>query len=168
MDFSRTGFTRNQLAIAAGAGALLVLVFLGYIWWLSNQGPVLARSDEHDPLTGLPVSIKMNPLRDRTIEHSASKFLREMRDGHCDQLLSQWEHDYRKKYAKFICASEAQHPLISWELAEWESAPPLTVLHYRAQRLSAPGQSAAYTEQMTVTTEDKSGQWVVTKYDAMY
>jgi hypothetical protein len=162
------GFTRTQIAIAVSVGALLVFGFLGYIWWLSNQGPVLARSEEHDPLTGLPVSIKMNPLRDRTIEHSASKFLREMRDGHCDQLLSQWEHDYRKKYAKFICASEAQHPLISWELAEWESAPPLTVLHYRAQRLSAPGQSAAYTEQMTVTTEDKSGQWVVTKYDAMY
>ncbi len=110
----------------------------------------------------------MNPLRDRTIEHSANKFLRDLRDGHCDQLLSQWEHDYRKKYAKFICTSEAQHPLLSWELAEWESAPPLTVLHYRANRLTAPGQPASYTEQMTVTTEDKSGQWVVTKYDAMY
>jgi hypothetical protein len=162
------GFTRTQIAIAVSVGALLVFGFLGYIWWLSNQGPVLARSEEHDPLTGLPVSIKMNPLRDRTIEHSANKFLRELRDGHCSELLSQWEHDYRKKYAKFICASEAQHPLVSWQLAEWESAPPLTILHYRGQRLNAPAQTSTYTEQITVTTEDKDGQWVVTKFDAMY
>ena len=44
-------FTRTQIGIAVGAGALIVLVFLGYIWWMSNQGPVLARSEEHDPLT---------------------------------------------------------------------------------------------------------------------
>ena len=162
------GFTRTQIAIAASVGLLLVFGFLGYIWWLSNQGPVLARSEDHDPLTGLPLTITMNPLRDRTIEHSANKFLRELRDGHCDELLSQWEHDYHKKYAHFICKSETQHPLLSWQLAEWESAPPLTILHYRAKRLNAPSQSSTYTEQMTVTTEDKDGQWVVTKYDAMY
>jgi hypothetical protein len=162
------GFTRVQIAIAVSIGALMVFGFLGYIWWLSNQGPVLARSEEHDPLTGLPISIKLNPLRDRTIEHSANKFLRELRDGHCDQLLSQWEHDYRKKYAHFICQSEAQHPLLSWQLAEWEDAPPLTILHYRARRLDTPGQTGGYSEQMTVTTENKAGQWVVTKYDAMY
>jgi hypothetical protein len=162
------GFTRVQIAIAVSVGALLVFGFLGYIWWLSNQGPVLARSEDHDPLTGLPLSIKMNPLRDRTIEHSANKFLRELRDGRCDDLLAAWERDYHKKYAKFICKSEAQHPLLSWQLAEWEDAPPLTILHYRAQRLNAPGQSATYTEQMTVTTENENGQWVVTKYDAMY
>jgi hypothetical protein len=168
MDFASTGSTRTQIAIAAGAGALLVLIFLGYIWWLSNQGPVLARSEDHDPLTGLPVSIKMNPLRDRTIEHSANKFLRELRDGHCDDVLSAWEHDYRKKYAHFICDSEKQHPLLSWDLAEWETAPPLTILHYRGMRLNSPSQSSTYRELFTVTTENKDGQWVVTKYDAMY
>ena len=51
-------FTKTQIGIAAGAGALLVVVFVGYFWWLSNQGPVLARSEDHDPLTGLPVSIR--------------------------------------------------------------------------------------------------------------
>jgi hypothetical protein len=162
------GFTRTQIAIAVSLSALLVFGFLGYIWWLSNQGPVLARSEERDSLTGLPVSIRMNPLRDRTIERSANKFLHELHDGHCDELLSDWERDYRKKYAKFICKSEAQHPLLSWELAEWESAPPLTILHYRAKRINTPGEPGTYTEQMTVTTEDKDGQWVVTKYDAMY
>ena len=162
------GFTRTQIGIAVGAAALLVFGFLGYIWWLSNQGPVLARSEDHDPLTGLPVSIRMNPLRDRTIEHSANKFLHELRDGHCDQLLSEWEHDYRKKYAHFICNSEAQHPLLSWELAEWESAPPLTILHYRGKRRYGSGQAGTYQELFTVTTENKDGQWVVTKYDAMY
>jgi hypothetical protein len=162
------GFTRTQIAIAAAAGALLVFGFLGYIWWLSNQGPVLGRSEDHDPLTGLPVSIKMNPLRDRTIEKTTNKFLRELRDGHCDQLLSVWEHDYRKKYAHFMCDSEAKHPLLSWEIAEWESAPPLTILHYRGKRLNDPGQSGTYQELFTVTAENKEGQWVVTKYDAMY
>jgi len=162
------GFTRTQIAIAASVGGLLVFSFLGYIWWLSNQGPVLARSEEHDPLTGLPVSIKMNPLRDRTIEHSANLFLRQLRDGHCDQLLSEWEHDYRKKYAHYICNSEAQHPLQSWELAEWEVAPPLTILHYRGKRLIHTGQPDTYKELFTVTLDHKDGQFAVTKYDAMY
>jgi hypothetical protein len=159
-------FTRTQIGIAVGAGVLLVAVFLGYVWWLSDQGPVLARSEERDPLSGLPVSIKMNPLRDRSTEKAAGKFLHAMRDGHCDELLANWERDYHKKYARYICASEAQHPLISWELVEWEEAPPLIILHYRGKRESSSG--APDKELFTVTTENKNGEWVVTKYDAMY
>jgi len=163
--------TKIQIGIAAGAGALVVFTFVGYLWWLSNQGPVLARSEEHDPLTGLPVSIKMNPLRDRSTEHAANKFLRELRDGQCDDVLAQWERDYRKKYAHFICSSEAQHPLISWDLVEWEEAPPLIILHYRAKRLANAGPERPGVDQndlFTVTLDHRSGDWVVTKYDAMY
>jgi hypothetical protein len=159
-------FTKTQIGIAVGAGLLLVAVFLGYIWWLSDQGPVLARSEERDPLSGLPVSIKMNPLRDRSTEKAAGKFLHALRDGHCDELLANWERDYHKKYARYICASEAQHPLISWELVEWEEAPPLIILHYRGKRESSSG--ATDKELFTVTTENKNGEWIVTKYDAMY
>jgi hypothetical protein len=36
-------FSRAHLAIAAGSAGLLVLAFLGYLYWLSNQPPVLAR-----------------------------------------------------------------------------------------------------------------------------
>ena len=133
-------FTRTQIGIAVGAGVLLVGVFVGYLWWLSNQGPVLARSDDHDPLTGLPVSIKMNPLRDRSTEKAANKFLREIRDGHCDDVLSKWEHDYHKKYAHYICNQETQHPLLSWELVDWEDAPPVIILHYRGKRQTNPGE----------------------------
>jgi len=162
------GFTRTQIGIAVGTGALLVIVFLGYVRWLNNQGPVLARSEDHDPLSGLPVSIKMNPLRDRSTEKAAGKFLHALRDGHCDELLANWEHDYHKKYAHYICNSEAQHPLLAWELVEWEERPPLIILHYRGKRESNAGQPGTYKELFTVTTENKNGEWVVTKYDAMY
>jgi len=162
--------TKTQIGIAIGAGALLVFVFVGYLWWLSNQGPVLARSEEKDTLTGLPINIKMNPLRDRSTEKAANSFLREMRDGHCDELLAKWEHDYHKKYAKYICRSEADHPLLSWQLADWEDAPPLVILHYRGKRPSnaGPNQSGIDNDQFTLTIENQAGQWVVTKYDAMY
>lgn len=163
-------FTKNQIGIAVGAAALLVFVFVGYLWWLSNQGPVLARSEEHDPLTGLPLTIKMNPLRDRSTERAANKFLREMRDGHCDDLLNKWEHDYHKKYARYICKSETQHPLISWELVDWEDAPPLIILHYRAKRLSNAGPDHPGVDQdlFTLTMAHEGVEWSVTKYDAMY
>jgi hypothetical protein len=163
-------FTRTQIGIAVGTGTLLVMVFVGYLWWLSDQGPVLARSEDHDPLTGLPVSIKMNPLRDRSTERAANKFLHELREGHCDELLAKWEHDYHKKYAKYLCSSEAQHPLLSWELVDWEEAPPLVVLHYRAKRPSnaSPDQPGIDSDLFTVTVENEGGTWVVTKYDAMY
>ena len=158
------------MGIAISTGALLVFGFVGYLWWLSNQGPVLARSEDKDSLTGLPVSIKMNPLRDRSTEKAANKFLHEMREGHCDELLAKWEHDYHKKYARYICKSEAAHPLMSWELVEWEDAPPLIILHYRGKRLSNAGPEHSGIDQdlFTLTMERKLGDWSVSKYDAEY
>jgi hypothetical protein len=107
-------------------------------------------------------------LRDRSSEREAGKFIRAMRDGHCDELLADWEKDYRKKYAKYICQSEAQHPLVSWELVEWEDTPPLRILHYRGKRRYTPDQKKSYKELLSVTLESKGGEWVPTKYDAMY
>ena len=163
-------FSKTHLGIAIGAASLLVLVFVGYLWWLSNQPPVLARSEERDPLTQMPLSITMNPFRDRTVERTAADFIREMRDGNCRKVLAQWEKkkDYRKKRAEFICDSETQHPLISWSLVEWEDAAPLVILHYKGQRYSSPAQEATYKDLFSVTEENKDGQWVVTKYDSFY
>jgi hypothetical protein len=161
-------FSRNQVGIAAGAGALLLIIFFGYLIHLNGQGPVLGRSEERDPLSGIPNSISLNPLRDRTSEREAAKFMRGMRDGNCKEELSAWEKDYRKKYADFICDSEARHPLLSWEVAEWEDTPPLRILRYRGKRRNAPDQKGTYEELFSVTLERKGGDWVVTKYDAMY
>jgi hypothetical protein len=161
-------FSRTQLGIAAGAGALVLLIFFGYLIWLDHQGPVLAKSEDHDPLSGTPNSIDLNPLRDRTSERVASKYLDAMRDGHCNDELAHWEKDYRRKYARFICDSEAKHPLLSWKIVDWEDAPPLRILHYRGKRRSNPGEPATYKELFSVTLEDKDGSWEVTKYDAMY
>jgi hypothetical protein len=161
-------FSRNQIGIAAGAGALLLIIFFGYLIHLNGQGPVLDRSEERDPLSGIPNSISLNPLRDRTSEREAAKFIRGMRDGNCKEELSAWEKDYRKKYADFICDSEARHPLLSWEVAEWEDTPPLRILRYRGKRRNAPDQKGTYEELFSVTLERKGGDWVVTKYDAMY
>jgi hypothetical protein len=162
------GFSRTQIAIAAGAGVLVLLIFFGYLMWLNDQGPVLSRSEDRDPLSGTPNSISLNPLRDRTTERLAAKYLDAMRDGHCQEQLAEWEKDYRRKYAAFICDSEAKHPLISWKVVDWEDAPPLRILHYRGKRYTTPGQPATYKELFSVTLEDKDGQWEVTKYDAIY
>jgi len=162
--------SRTHLGIAIGAGAFLVLAFVGYLWWLSNQPPVLARSEERDPLTHMPLTITMNPFRDRTIEKISAAFIKEMRDGNCSKALAQWEKkkDYRKKRAEFICDSETQHPLITWNLIEWEDAPPLIILHYKGERYSSPAQDATYKDIFSVTLENKDGAWAVTKYDAFY
>src|ERR1700691_2175523 len=147
--------SRAHLAIAIGSAGLLVLVFLGYLYWLTTQPPVLSRSVERDPLTQMPLSITMNPFRDRTIERIANSFISDMRDGNCRKLLAQWERDYRKKRADFLCSSEAQHPLISWTLVEWEDAPPLTILYYKGNRYSTPAHDTTYKDQFSVTEEKK-------------
>ena len=162
------GLSRIQIGIAVGAGVLVLLIFFGYLMWLNGQGLVLSRSEDRDPLSGTPNSISLNPLRDRTTERVAAKYLDAMRDGHCHEQLAEWEKDYRKKYAAFICASEAQHPLLSWNVVDWEDAPPLRILHYRGKRRSTAGQRGTYKELFSVTLENKEGEWVVTKYDAMY
>ncbi len=161
-------FSRAQLTITLGSAGLLVLVFLGCLYWLSNQPAVLSRSEERDPLTKMPVSITMNPFRDRTIERTANSFISAMRDGNCRTLLAQWEKDYRRKRADFLCNHEAQHPLISWNLVQWEEAPPLVILHYKGLRYSTPSQDATYKDLLSVTEEKKDTGWIVTKYDAFY
>jgi hypothetical protein len=163
MDVSRT-----QLIIAVSAGVLILLVFFGYLIWLNNQGPVLSRSPEVDPLSGVPNSISLNPFRDRTSERIANQYLDAMRDGQCEDELAVWERDYRKKYAHFICDSEAKHPLLSWKLVDWEDDPPLRILHYRGKRRSNPATPGTYKELFSVTLENRGAGWAVTKYDAMY
>jgi len=160
--------SQTQKAIAVGVGVLVLIVFLGYVNWLNHQPPVLAKSEERDSLTGVPDSIKLNPMRDRASEKAAAAFIRAMRDGHCDEQLSKWEHDYRKKYASFICDSEAKHPLIGWQLVDWQDQPPLRILQYRGKRLNAPGETSTYNELFSVTLERQYADWKVTKYDAMY
>lgn len=160
--------SKTHVAIALTAGGLLLIIFFGYIHWLNNQGPVLARSEERDPLTNMPISITMNPLRDRTIERTASAFIKEMSDGNCRKLLADWERDYRRKRAQFICDSETQHPLIGWNIVEWEDAPPLVILHYKGKRYSTPAQNATYEDLFSITEEKKTDGWTVTKYDSFY
>lgn len=161
-------FSRTHIAISAGSGVLLIVIFFGYLMWLNGQGPVLSRSEGRDPLSGIPNSISLNPLRDRSSENVAAAFIRAMRDGRCQEQLANWAKDYRTKYAAFICDSEAKHPLLSWELAEWEDTPPLRILRYRGKRRNVGDEKNTYVELFSVTEEQKSEEWVVTKYEAMY
>jgi hypothetical protein len=160
-------FSKTQIAIAAGSGFLVLMGFFMYLNWLNNQPPVLAKSPEVNPLTQVPMSIKLNPLRDRASERAASDFLVGMRDGHCDEQLADWEKDYRKRYAAFICDSEAKHPLVGWRIVDWEDRPPLRILHYSGKRHNA-GEGSGYEELLSVTLDNRSGEWLVTKYDSLY
>ena len=157
-------FSKLQILIAAGAGFLVLLGFFIYLVWLNSQPPVLAKSPEIDPLTKIPLSISLNPLRDRSSERAANEFLRSMRDGHCQEELADWAKDYRARRAAFICDSEAKHPLASWKIVDWEERPPLRLLYYKAKRRNDAGTE----EILSVTLDDRSGDWVVTKYDSLY
>jgi hypothetical protein len=158
-------FSKVQIAIAVGTGALILLGFFIYLTWLNDQPPVLAKSPEVDPLTKIPLSIDLNPMRDRSSEQAANEFLRAMRDGHCHDELSDWEKDYRAKRAAFICDSEAKHPLVSWKIVNWEDKPPLRILSYTGRRRN---ETSGYQDLISVTLDSRTGEWVVSSYDAMY
>jgi hypothetical protein len=158
-------FSKTQAAIAAGSGCVVLLGFFLYLLWLNNQPPLLAKSPEVDPLSRVPVSIKLNPLRDRSSERVATEFLQAMRNGRCPEELADWEKDYRAHRAAFICDSERTHPLQSWRIVDWEDRPPLRILYYEGQRRN---QALSYEELLSVTLDNRSGQWLVTKYDSLY
>lgn len=158
-------FSKLHLAIAAGAGVLVLLGFFFYVSWLNSQPPVLAKSPEIDPLTKIPVSIDLNPMRDRSSERAASDFLRAMRDGNCKKELVAWEKDYRSKRARFICDSEATHPLMAWKIADWEDRPPLRILSYEGKRQNG---GTEYQSMLSVTLDSRSGGWAVSEYDSLY
>ena len=105
----------------------------------------------------MPLNIKMNPLRDRTIERLRTSLFAKCGTDIAAKCCAMGK-DYRKKYASFICESEAQHPLVSWELADREDAPPLVILHYRGHRQTVAGQDPTYKELFSVTTENKDGR----------
>jgi hypothetical protein len=42
------------------------------------------------------------------------------------------------------------------------------LLHYRGKRRTTPGIKGVYKEMLSVTLDNQSGEWVVTKYDAIY
>ena len=157
--------SKLHIAIAVGAGLLLLIGFFGYLMWLNGQPPVLAKSPEVDPLTKLPLTLDLNPMRDRTSERAANEFLRSMRDGKCHDELSEWADDYRARRAAFICDSETKHPLVSWKIANWEDQPPLRILSYTGKRRN---ETAGYQDLISVTLDSRSGEWVVSSYDAMY
>jgi hypothetical protein len=158
-------FSKVHIAIAVGAAGAVLLGFFIYLMWLNGQPPVLAKSPETDPLTKLPVSISLNPMRDRSSEHAANEFLRAMRDGKCQDQLIDWEKDYRAKRATFICDSESKHPLVSWKVVDWEDRPPLRILSYNGRRRN---EGNGYRDLMSITLDSRSGEWVVSSYDAMY
>ncbi len=158
-------FSKLHIAIAAGAGFLLLLGFFGYLMWLNGQPAVLARSPEVDPLTKIPLKLDLNPMRDRSSERAANEFLRSMRDGRCHDELADWAKDYRSRRAAFICDSETKHPLVSWRIADWEDRPPLRILSYTGKRRNdGPG----YQDLISVTLDSRTGGWVVSSYDALY
>ena len=161
-------FTRTQIGIAVGAGVLLVLVFVGYLWWLSDQGPVLARSENRDPLTGLPVSIKMNPLRDRSTEKAANKFLRELARRtlrrSAVEVGARLPQEVREVYLQFRGAAPAA--LMGSGGVGGSSAADHSALPWYAGKQHRAGWNVSGL--FTVTTDSRSGGWVVTKYDAMY
>ena len=88
-----------------------------------------------------------------------------MRDGHCKDELENWEKDYRSRRAAFICDSEAKHPLVSWKVVDWEDRPPLRILSYTGKRRN---ESSGYQDLISVTLDHRSGEWVVSSYDALY
>ena len=158
-------FSKLHIAIAVGTGFLVLLGFFIYLMWLNDQPPVLAKSPEIDPLTKIPLSIDLNPMRDRTSERAANEFLRAMRDGNCKQELADWVKDYRSKRAAFICDSESKHPLLSWKIVDWDDRPPLRILSYRAKRQSG---GSTYQDLLSVTLDERTGEWVVSEYDSLY
>ena len=156
-----------KIWIGVGAGVLLAVIYaLGMLLWLSNQPPVLSRSKEKDPLSGYPLQVRLNPVRDRSPERSAEKVLYAMSDGKCRQQLAGWFKDYRWHYAKFVCDSEQQHPIVSWSLFDREEQPPLVILQYHAKRKDGDN---TYEENLWITTQQQAaGTWEMTKYGAMY
>jgi hypothetical protein len=158
-------FSKLHIAIAVGAALLLLCGFFGYLFWLNAQPPVLAKSPEVDPLTKIPLTLDLNPMRDRSSERAANGFLRAMRDGKCKDELVDWEKDYRAKRAAFICDSETKHPLLAWKIADWEDTPPLRILSFTGKRRN---EASGYQDLISVTLDSRTGEWVVSSYDALY
>jgi hypothetical protein len=151
--------------VFAGIVIFLLLYAIGTLIWLAYQPPVLRRSQEKDPLSGYPLRVSLNPIRDRAPERAAEKVIRAVHDGRCREEFDSWLKDYRRQYTEFTCKSELAHPLLSWQLFDREDSPPLVILHYHVHRNDTP---AGQFQDLWITTQLKDTGWAVTKFGAMY
>jgi hypothetical protein len=58
-----------------------------------------------------------------------------------------------------------KHALVSWKIVDWEDRPPLRILSYTGKRRN---ESPGYQDNISVTLDSRSGDWVVSGYDALY
>ena len=158
-------FSKLHIAIAVGAGVLLLIGFFGYLMWLNGQPPVLAKSPEVDPLTKIPRSIDLNPMRDRTSERAANEFLRAMRDGHCKDELPTGK---RTTAPAELRSSAIRRRNIHWFRGRSSIGRTGRRCEFFPTRESVAMRRQGYQDLISVTLDNRSGDWVVSSYDALY
>lgn len=113
-----------------------------------------------DPGDGLHVVF--NPLRNRKPELVATSFLDLLQKDQCQEVKKVLK---KIEYVASICEREAEHRLISWELANREDKSDQTFLHFKVKRT---GYSDSIYGNVWVTVKKQNEKWLIENYEAWY
>jgi len=151
----------KRKAILISSNIAVVLLILAFFFMPS---PVLIRHKDSaavDPADGLIVIF--NPIRDRQPEKAAAALLRLLKEGRCEDVVSDTPID--QEYKAYICGKEKAHPLTDWKLVDRTDSSEGSLLHYMAYRADYPPELYG---NIWINVEKRDGGWNLTRYEAWY
>lgn len=158
MSSSTLGAVVLKLLVVAGT----IMVGLGTYLLVMQSRSVLYRYFEAGSPTKEPAFVIFNPFRDRHPENVAEIFLQRMKEGKCQDVMSELIHDIQ--YQQDTCEHERTNSLTSWQLRNRADEPQSVRLYYQVGREKFPDLKG----QVWVTVEKRGDQWQVTRYDRSY
>jgi hypothetical protein len=150
---------RKAILISSATAIGLLLLALFFL-----TSPVLIRWKDRaavDPADGLTVIF--NPMRNRQPERAATAMLRLLKDGKCEEVVSDTPID--QEYREYICGKEQMHPLKDWTLVDRTDGSEGSLLHYKAYRADY---SPELYGNIWMNVVKQGDNWKLTRYEAWY
>ena len=162
MHISKASSTRKGVALKVLTFIVAAMLGTAAYLYFVRSSPVLYKNVEAgDPVKEPTFSI-FNPFRDRSPEHSAEAFLKQLRAGQCEQatvalsVLPERRQD--------ICERERRSPLASWRLKNRTDEPQKIKMYYQVKAENHNDLQG----QAWVTVEKQGEKWQVTSYERFY
>jgi hypothetical protein len=153
---TRRRFMLRALIVVA-IGAIIAVTAL----YLLRSRSVLFRLRESGDPAREPSFSVFNPFRDQDPERCAEAFLKSIKAGQCQDVMSALAVD--QAYRQYVCEMERDYPLASWLLKNRTDADDTVKMFYWYWH-----QGSESHDRLWVMVEKRDAQWHVTGYERYY
>lgn len=141
--------------------AIFTLSMLGVFWLLMSPKSIVWTFRESGDISPIPSVVIFNPFRDKKPEAEVEKFLNDLKNGDCKEIMNDL---HSQKDDSDMCESIASYKLEDWKLIYRKDNEKTTELYYRVKKHSNPDNIW----ERRIDLEKKEDEWVVTDIGSIY